>query len=485
MIVGIDIGTQSLKAVVATTEFEIKGAAARTYTADHPRPGWSEQEPALWEAALGPAIAEALRQAEAGADSVSALGIAGQLDGCIATDADGTALAPCLIWMDRRAQEEVAGLNGTQVQDLGGVVLDPSHMAAKIRWLKRHRDGPPARRFHQPVSYMVARLTGADVIDHGLASTTMLYGLAARSYEPALLAMFEVEAEELPTIADAASVAGGLHAKGAALTGLPRGVPVAVGTGDDFSAPLGGGLGAPGRMVAVVGTAEVVGAIHDEPVLDPGGLVETHAYVTAGYFIENPGWLSGGAVAWLREVLGLADFEAFDTCAGEVPAGAEGVSFLPGLSGAMAPEWNADARGCFYGLCASHGAGHLARAVLEGCAFGMRDVGDRLVELGIRIESILLLGGGARSREWGQIRADLTGLPVHIPKEVDTSPIGAAMLAAVAIGAQPDLASCARLVGGSARVVDPDPSRRNAYDGAYATYRRLFESLKPMFGRIS
>jgi xylulokinase len=157
------------------------------------------------------------------------------------------------------------------------------------------------------------------------------------------------------------------------------------------------------------------------------------------------------------------------------------VTFLPALSGAMAPEWIASARGCFYGLSAAHGSADLARAVLEGCAFAMRDVLERLQEMGVAAHSILLLGGGARSRLWGQIRADLTGLPVAVPAVVDTSPLGAAMLAAVAAGLQPDLRAAARRVATEATIVAPHAERRGAYDDAYGAYRRLFDSLRPMF----
>lgn len=458
------------------------GSAAIAYEPDYPRPGWAEQAPRLWEDALGPAIARALEAAGTAPGAVRALGIAGQLDGCLAVDAAGRALGPCLIWMDRRAEAEAQAVDAGELRRLTGVTRDATHMAAKIRWLKRNPPpgGRPAR-FHQPVSYLVARLTGEHVFDHGLASTTMLYGLARRDFEPALLEAFGVAAAELPAIAEAGACAGRLTAAGAALTGLAEGLPVAVGTGDDFSAPLGAGLATPGRVACVLGTAEVVGALDGAPKVDGRGLVETHGYAAGGFFIENPGWLSGGALAWLRELLGLADYAAFDRLAAEAGPGAGGVTFLPTLSGAMAPEWIAAARGCFYGLTPAHGAAQLTRAMLEGCAFAMRDVVERLDELGVALDGLLLLGGGARSRVWAQIRADCTGLPAELPVVTDTSPLGAAICAAVAGGVQPDIASCAALVGAVAETVEPDPAARPAYDAAYGAYRKLFDSLRPMF----
>jgi xylulokinase len=163
------------------------------------------------------------------------------------------------------------------------------------------------------------------------------------------------------------------------------------------------------------------------------------------------------------------------------PPGAAGVIFLPALSGAMAPRWRPAVRGCFHGLTASHGRAHMARALLEGCAFAMRDVIDRLGTMGVRGDTILLLGGGARSRVWSQIRADVARRVAIVPRHVDTAPVGAAMLAAVASGAIADLADAASLVGGGGESFAPDPGRVAIYDGAYAAYRRLFDSLEPIF----
>jgi xylulokinase len=482
MIVGVDVGTQSLKVVVADEALRLRGEASTPYRPNFPRPGWAEQEPHLWEEALAATIARALAAAGTTPRSVQALGICGQLDGCLAVDRAGRPLGPCIIWMDRRAEAEVAGLPAERIQSATGVILDATHMAAKARWLKRHSpERARIHRFHQPVSYLVARLTGAHVFDHGLASTTMVYGLAERGFDAGLLDLFDLSAEELPAVAEAFDCAGPLHRQGAALTGLAEGTPVAVGTGDDFSNPLGAGLILPGRLACALGTAEVVGALHDHPTIDRRGLVETHGYPGGRFFIENPGWLAGGAVAWFIETFRLRDAGELDALAAAAPAGSEGVTFLPALSGAMAPEWIESARACFYGLSAAHGPGHLARAVLEGCAFAMRDVLERLGEMAVDANSILLLGGGARSRIWAEIRADLSGLPVEVPKVVDTSPVAAAALASVAAGLQPGLLEAARQVAGEVTTIDPDPSRKSVYDDAHAAYRKLFESLRPMF----
>jgi xylulokinase len=362
-----------------------------------------------------------------------------------------------------------------------GANLDGSHMAPKMRWQLDHGLAAAAR-FHQPVSYLVERLTGEAVMDHGLASTTLAYDLKAADFAEDLLALFGLERRLLPRLAPSEAVAGQLTSAGGGLMGLPAGLPVAVGTGDDFSTPLGGGIAEPGIVADVLGTAEVVGALDPRPLIDETGLVETHRYVGSRlHYIENPGWVSGGALEWLRGLLGVADFTAFDAGAAEVPAGSDGLLFLPALTGAMTPEWIAGARGCFYGLTPSHGAGHMMRAALEGTAFGLRDVSERLRAMGVTADRVRVLGGGARSRLWAQIRADVTGLPVERSAVSDSSAVGAAILAAVAAGRVRDVAAGAAAAGSVAEVMEPQAAMRAAYDEMYGRYRLLFDSLKPLF----
>ncbi len=216
-ILGIDIGTQSLKAVVLDEGLRPLGAAAQAYQPVFPHPLWADQDPGLWLAALKPAIAGAIAQAGLAAADIGALGIAGQLDGCVPVDAAGEHLGPCLIWMDRRAGAEVEGIDAALVMEKGGVVLDASHMAAKIRWLKRHHaEAKSIRRFHQPVSYLVSRLTGRHVLDHAVASTTMLYNLWKGGLDPELCRLFGIDPDELPEIDRSEAVAGELDSRGAA-----------------------------------------------------------------------------------------------------------------------------------------------------------------------------------------------------------------------------------------------------------------------------
>lgn len=476
---GLDLGTQSVKAVVwrrSPAGGQLFGEGSSRYEVSYPRPGWAEQDPSQWERGIPVAISRALAASDTSAEQVVGIGITGQLDGTIAVGSDGQPLAPALIWQDKRASCELA-IAAERVQELTGQVLDASHLAPKARHLMRTL-GVPIARFHQPVSYLVERLVGRAVTDPALASMTLLFELQSARWSPELCAAWDLSPAQLPELALAHQLAGQLHQRGAELTGLLQGTPVCVGTGDDFAAALGAGLVAPGPVSCSLGTAQVVGALSHTPVLDRlwglAPIVETHHFPAGGYFVENPGWTCGGAVAWVRRLLGFADDRALDAAAADAPPGSAGVGFFPALAGAMTPAWEARARGAFFGLSSEHERGHLARAVLESCAFACRDVVERMTALGVRCERVLLSGGGSASALWAQLHADVLDRPVALAAHPDATAMGAALLAAVATGAA-SLDELPALAGAPRAVLEP--TANPALDQAYQRYRDHAEAL--------
>jgi len=482
MFIGIDIGTQSLKAIVVDEKLNQRGSASVGYQPVFPRPGEAEQDSGLWLSALRPAIAGALESAGVQANSIASMAVCGQLDGCIPTDRDGAALGNALIWMDRRGEPFLRQLDRQTVRQTTGLVLDGTHMAAKIAWHQRHFDRIAlVATWHQPVSFVLAALTGVTAIDPGLASTTMLLNLQTQHWDDGIMETLSIDRSKLPLIAPAASIAAGLSSGGAALTGLNKGTLVAVGTGDDFSSPLGSGLCRPGIVGISLGTAEVISALAKESVIDHQGLVETHLYPTGHYHLGNPGWLSGGAVRWFMSAFSVQSAAEVSGLAASVAPGSDGLLFLPALTGAMAPEWIAAARGAYYGITPTHTKAHFARALLEGCAYAMRDVIDRLTALDVDTSVLRIVGGGAESAVWTSIRTDLTGRPADSLTGGDASAMGAGLIAATAAGAYPSLAiaSAALELGLTRR--EPNPGLRGAYEDAYGRYRLLFDALRPIF----
>jgi xylulokinase len=277
-------------------------------------------------------------------------------------------------------------------------------------------------------------------------------------------------------------------------TGLPAATLVVLGAGDEMAATLGAGVVEPGVVCDVMGTAEPVCAVVGEPADDPSGLVELHPHADGvTWLLENPGWLSGGAYRWFRDELGgpeaarakaggLDVYELLNALAECAPPGADGVVWVPALAGAMAPEWNASARGGWYGLTAAHGRAHLARALLEGNALALRDVIEAIAAAGHAPREVVCVGGGAKGRLLCEMRAHVTGLPVFRPDDVETTARGAAMLAAAGAGLHASVAEAAgAMAGARGEPVQPDPELCAVYDELHRRHLAVYEALRPLF----
>jgi xylulokinase len=484
-VIGVDVGSQSVKAALLDPDGTTMATAGQPCAMKHPRAGWAEQDPAEWERALAGAVRAVTGAAGIRPAEVTHLGMACQVDGVVAVDDRLEPLRHAIIWLDRRADAEVAALTGKVGADAifatTGLAPDASHTAPKMMWLRDHEPHVfrAARSLPPVAGYLLARLTGVLAQDHANASSSLLYDVSTGTWSDVLVEAAGLDPALLPPIRPSNEVAGPLTSAAAELLGLEPGCQVIVGTGDEHAATLGAGAVGPGVIVDVTGTAEPVCAPADEVVLDPQRLVETHAHAAPGrLLVENPGFVSGGSTMWLAgSVLGVDQGVVFDL-AGQAPPGADGVIFLPALSGSMAPRWNENMRGAFTGLAMNHDGRHLARAVLEGCAFALRDIVDRLADLGLRGE-VRVVGGGARSQLWLEIKAGVLGRPVRPVLAEEATALGAALLAGTAADTFADLDDAVtRAVKLAPSSVDPVPGDRERYDEAYAQYRTLFDAVE-------
>lgn len=488
-VIGCDVGSQSLKGVLIGPDGVVRGSAAESYRVDYPRDVWAEQDPALWQGALKDVVGRLRTDARLAPKDIRAIGLASQVDGVVVVDDTLKPLRPAIIWMDRRATREADDLRerigDDEVRAISGLNLDAYHCGPKIAWIRRNERAvaDAARAYLLPGAFLVAWLTGERVVDHANASSTMLYDITTRSWSPRLLDAFELDAETLGRIAAADDNAGTLTAEAATELGLTRACRVVVGTGDEHGAALGAGAIHPGIVCDITGTAEPVGIAALEPVIDPTGLVETHGHADArAWFIENPGFVSGGSVRWFLDLVG-GDEAQLDGEAATVPPGSAGLTFLPALAGSTTPRWDEHARGAFTGLALGHGRAELARAVLEGCTFGLRDIVERLAEMGLGGDDgeIRVVGGGARSGTWLQMKADATGRVVRVLDGMEATALGAGYLAGTAAGIFADLDDAIdRLTVLDPTAYEPDPSVRAAYDDAYIRYRGAFDALAPL-----
>jgi xylulokinase len=501
-VIGCDVGSQGTNAALYAADGALVVSAYQPYDVAFPHPGWAEQDPHAWTAALHATIASLLAQAPEGPSAVRGLSFGSQLDGMVVCDAKGRPLRPAMIWMDRRAEAQAAALaervSPADFYHHAGANLDSSHAVFKALWV---RDQQPelfaeAAMLLPPGSFVLREAAGVLAVDWSNASSLALLDPRTRGWSAPLLEATGIEPAMLPELAAGTQPVGLVTPAFAEATGLSPDTVVVVGCGDEMAATLGAGVFAPGEVCDVVGTAEPVCAASAEPREDPTMLVECHPHADPDvWLLENPGFVSGGSLRWWRDQFAPLELQAeargegdaYDLLTGPaaaVPPGAEGLVYLPCMQGAMAPEWNGAARGVFYGFTLAHTRAHLTRALLEGSAFALRDILEAMRAAGLEVRRLTIVGGGAKGALWRQIKADVTGLPVRVPTSVETTATGAAILAAVGAGVHASVAEAvAAFVAYQPQEHLPDPEAHQAYTDAYRRYREVYFALKPVFER--
>ena len=488
-VIGCDIGTQGTKATLLSTTGELICEAYEGYPVDYPQPLWAEQPVSRWLDALALSIHRLLSESGVAARSVRALSLASQVDGVIPIDAEGEPLHPAIIWMDRRASAQCEHvrqhLGDEQIFQLTGLNLDSSHVAPKIRWLADHKPEIYERAAHflVPGSYLGYALTGELGVDYSNASSTLLLDVSKKTWSAVMGQAFDIDLSQMAPVGAATATLGKLRPDMAEKLGLGLETPVMIGCGDEHAACLGAGVIRPGIVGDIAGTAEPVCVASSEPAFDPTRLVETHCHADPElWLLENPGFVSGGNYRWFRDQFTKGEtYSGLDSEAAHVAAGAEGLIFLPSLMGAMAPTWNDAARGTYAGFTLAHGRGHFVRALLEGSAYAVRDIVTQMQAAGIELRELRVMGGGAKSRLWNQIKADVTGLPVNVPQITETTALGAAFLALVGIGAYATLMEVSEHLVKIREHIEPDPATRSLYAEAYEQYRQTYFAMLPVF----
>ena len=476
-VIGCDVGSQGTNAALYAADGALVAAAYEGYDVSFPHPGWAEQDPRLWTAALHATIGRLAKTVPEGPSAVKGLSFGSQLDGMVVCDGDGRPLRPAMIWMDRRAEAQAATLAG-RVSRAGfyrhvGANLDSSHAVFKAMWVRDEEPEAFARaaKLMPPGSYVLREAAGVLAVDYSNASSLAVLDPRTRRWSAPVLEAVGIDAEMLPELAAGTQPVGRVTRAFAEATGLSPETVVTVGCGDEMAATLGAGVFAPGEVCDVVGTAEPVCAASARPRDDPTMLVECHPHADPDvWLLENPGFVSGGGLRWWRdqfspleraaEARGEGDaYDLITAAAAQVPPGADGLVHLPCMQGAMAPEWNGAARGVFYGLTLAHTRAHMSRALLEGSAYALRDILEAMRGAGLQVRRLTIVGGGAKGALWRQIKADVTGLPVRVPTSVETTATGAAILAAVGSGLHSSVAEAvAAFVAYQPESIAPIPS---------------------------
>jgi xylulokinase len=489
--IGIDTSTTATKALVMDADGAVLAVGRSEYGFDTPRPLWSEQSPTLWWDATVAAIAGGLQEAGIAGGDVAAIGLTGQMHGLVLLDASGEVLRPAILWNDQRTQAECDEIRervgrSRLIATTGNDALT-GFTAPKLLWVLHHEPDVVERIAHVllPKDYVRYRLTGGYALDKADGSGTMLFDLASRDWSPAVVDALGIDPTWLPPTFEGTAVTGSVSAEAAAVTGLREGTPVVAGGGDQAANGVGVGAVTPGVVAISLGTSGVVFAAADRPVIEPDGRLHGFCHAVPGVWHAMGVMLSAaGSLRWFRDTLAPErGYAELDGLAAAAPVGAGGLVFLPYLTGERTPHPDPNARGAFVGLTVRHGPGHLARAVMEGVAFGLRDSVELLrgmMELG----EIRLAGGGAQSATWVAVLADVLDRPLRVAGTVEAAAHGAAMLAATGDGAFGSVAeACAAIVEvGPAIEPSGDAAR---YEETYAVYRSLYPELRGTFARLS
>lgn len=509
LLLGVDVGTSAVKALVVDEQGTILATASAPLDLCTPRAGWSEQDPAQWWGATVASVRAIVHNPAVRASSIRAIGLSGQMHGLVLLGAGQrgprpAALRPAILWNDQRCApqcariEELAGGRDALVRACGNAAL-PGFTAPKVLWVREHEPDTFRRvgLILLPKDYVRLCLTGVAHQDVSDASGTMLLDARTRGWNHTLMSLLGLDPAIFPPVLESAAPAGTLTHDAAAELGLSPGLVVAAGAGDNMAGAIGAGIVEPGQCLATIGTSGVIYTHSRTPLADvapASGATSgrTHLFLAGDGGVSMPGGFSitgctlsaGGSLQWLHESLfpDLSYDQLFAEAAAVAP-GAEGLLFLPYLTGERAPHPDPNARGAFVGLSLRHGRGHLVRAVLEGVTFTMAQILGIQRSLGLSPKVIRLGGGGARSGLWRQMQADVYATPVALTNTEDGPALGAAMLAGVAVGAWDSVPeACRAVVRETARVEPEHPER---YAPARSVFDRLYHDLRPAFGELA
>ena len=482
MFVGVDVGTGGTRAIVVDRTGGVVASEACEHAAIHSAHiGWAEQDPDDWWRAAKTAIAAAVK---ASGSVVEAIGLTGQMHGCVMLDAEGEVLRPALIWADQRTQPECDWLTETvgreRLIELTCNPALPNFTLTKLLWVKTHQPEIFLQIAHVlcPKDYVRYKLTGEYAMDMQEASGTLLLDVANRRWSAEMAEIAGIPMSWLPRLYEGPEICARIDEAGAAATGLPVGLPVAAGAGDQGAGAVGMGILAPGSVSATIGTSGVVFAATDRPTMDRLGRLHTFCHAAPGTWhvmgVTNGAGLS---LRYFRDTFAPTDsYDALSAIAADVPAGSNGLLWAPYLFGERTPHLDAEARAAFVGITASTTRAHFVRAVMEGVAYSLKDTFTLFEELGIPVASIRLGGGGARGALWRQIQADVYGQAVERLEAEEGGAFGAALLAGTGVGAWPSVAAACEATVRAAETIKPKDTEAMAK--GYAMYRRVYPALK-------
>jgi xylulokinase len=486
VVLGIDVGTTATKAIVLHPEQGIVAEAKAPATLHSPQAGWAEEDPAEWWANVAVVTRACLAGGHVQPQDVAAVGVSGMVPTLILLDEDGAVLYPSIQQNDARAVQEIKALRartdaGDMLQRTGSAITQQS-IGPKLLWLWRHHPEVMERTAHLMGSYdyVVYRLTGRFSSERNWALESGFFDLQRGAWDAELLQLSRLPRQWLGEVHWPSQVVGEVSSSAAAHTGLARGTPVVAGSADHIASAFSAGLKSTGDLLVKLGGAGDILYSLDHPVVDERLFLDYHV-IPEKYLLNGCMAASGSILKWFRqEFAPQLDYAALDGEAARVPSGADKLVLLPYFLGEKTPLNDPLARGVLFGLTLSHTRAHVYRAALEGIAYGFRHHLEVLAERGLIATRARVTNGGARSKLWKQVTADVLGIPLEEVAEHPGSSLGAAFVAGRGVGVFRDWGEIERFVH-IANIVEPDTNAHERYRQLFAVYRQLYECLKSQY----
>jgi xylulokinase len=501
LLLGIDVGTSAVKAALMDRRGSLHAVGQAEYPLHHIRPAWVEQDPDDWWRGTCQAIREALAKVPHGAERVLGLAVSCQAPALLALDRSGRPLRPAMIWMDRRAEAETLQLaeqmGGDRIYRVTGNRPDALYVAARLLWLRNHEPETLRRtwQFVQVNGYINYRLTGRLTLDPSNAVLLQMRSYHTGEWSEALCAACGVEPAQFPEVVAAHCPQGGVTPQASEETGLRAGTPVMAGTVDSAAAALEVGVVAPGIAAEMTGTSTVIIMPNDRGLTEPALIAMPHA-LPGIHLLLGAMVASGGCLRWFRDQFGQPEIQAasegktgaFDLLtqqAAGVEPGSGGLIFLPYMMGERSPLWHTNARGVFFGLSLATPRAAIVRSILEGTAYALRHNMEVALKAGAEVREVRSVGGCSRSDLWNQIKADVLGRPLLLPKTSVGSPFGAAVVAGMGVGVFPAVRESLLDMVKLERRFEPNQANHERYMRSYQVFRDIYEHLKGDFDHLA
>jgi xylulokinase len=488
-LVGLDVGTNGARALAVDLTGTVLAVETAGYPLSTPRPGWTEQDPEKW----WEASASVLRKLRAKTHHpFLGIGLTGQMHGSVFLDEANRVIRPAILWSDQRTalqcQAITEAVGEDRLLEIAGNPALTGFQAPKVLWLRDQEPDAYARVKHLllPKDYVRLRLTAEYATDASDASGTLLLDIRRRDWSVAILNALDIPRQWLPRVYEGPDQTGVVTSSAALETGLDAGIPVAAGAGDNAAAAVGLGIVSSKAASVSIGTSGVVFADSGSRIYTGGRLHSFCHAVPDRYHMMGVTLAAGASLAWWRDtVLPGRDFGVLGALAAEAPPGAEGLIYVPYLSGERTPHLDPFARGGFIGLTARHSIAHMTRAVMEGVTYSLKDCLDLILDTGLDVNEIRATGGGARSELWRQLQADILGLPVY-RTQVDEGPAyGAALLAGVAAQVFANTSDACSVIRLRPEVSRPDDARKKLYERYHSVFKEFYVGAAPVMHELT